>query len=103
VFFTVNARELTVTVASGQRVGELVIRRADGPQSSASVLGGQAEELVVLPDGVRVRNDTGAVSSYLVRTEPPVERVRVRIGATSARVVPVPDSGAVRIPLSAPH
>ena len=104
VFFTVNARELTVTVVSMQRAGEVVIRRADGPQSSASVLGGVTEELLVLPDGVRIRNDSNAVSSYLVRTEPAVERIRLRVGGgATARVVAVPDSGDVRIPLSAPR
>jgi hypothetical protein len=89
---------LTVTFGSRQRTGEIVVTRASGVRSSASVLGG-SEELVVLPTGVRIVNEPSSGASYLLRAGTGVERVRVHIldGAReSDTILIVPDTGSVR-------
>ena len=101
VYFAISGPELAVTLTSPQLTGRLIVRRAEDTRSSASVVGGSAE-LVVLPDGVRIRNDTASAASYVLRAGAGVQRVRLRILDVSEdrdRVIIVPDSGSTGAPL----
>jgi hypothetical protein len=101
VYFPISGTELAVTLTSSQLGGRVIVRRADDTRSSASVVGGSAE-LVVLPDGVRIRNQTTSSASYVLRAGTGVQRVRVRVSDASGghdTVMIVPDFGSISLPL----
>ena len=95
VYFATTGRELEITFTARQAAGEILVTRAGEARSSVSVIGG-SEELVVLPNGVRVRNEATSTSSYLIRAASGVEHVRVRTAAVDT-VITVPDRGVVRV------
>src|SRR5690606_11612159 len=59
----------------------------------AQVTNGGAEEMLVLPAGLRIENSAGSRASYRVTLPASVRRVTVRVGQAEARSVVVGGSG----------
>ncbi len=124
VSFAPRGDTLHVAVDAPQRAGTLELARAgadaraarievraapvDGsPADAASAGGGRPPapaRLLVLPDGVRVRNAAGESASYRLSVPAQVRAVRVVVGAGEPAVVDAArlTSAPVRIPLAPP-
>jgi hypothetical protein len=95
VTFTPLSPVFVLRVAQAQSVGTLTIETTPAAAVSASAGGGQGgAELVVLPDGLRIVNDSAAAASYLVRLPATVVRIEVGIGRASPRVLTPHGPGA---------
>jgi hypothetical protein len=82
--FTPVAGPFTVRVARRQAGGTITVETAAGDSATATIAGGaggQAAELVVLPGGVRIVNDSLADASYLVRVPATVPRIEIEVGS----------------------
>ncbi|HEX2191386.1 MAG TPA: hypothetical protein VHG51_20915, partial [Longimicrobiaceae bacterium] len=66
--------------ASRQAGGTLTLRADPAPEVAVESVGPGGAPLLVLPGGVRIRNDAASTASYRVALPPTVRRVRVRIG-----------------------
>ena len=93
VTFTPSGSSFVVRVLHPQAAGTLTIRTASGPAASAVVDGDAAVELVVLPDGLRIVNDSGATASYVVDVPASAGRVGVAVGAGEPRPVSLVPGG----------
>ena len=88
VTFNPAAGPFTLVVARAQSAGTLTIEITGGVTAGARVEGsGTAAELGVLPNGLRIVNDSGATASYAVRLPPTLTRVEVGIGGAAPRVL----------------
>jgi len=86
VTFTPTAGSFVVRVARPQDAGTLTVETTAGASASAEVSGGTAE-LVVLPDGLAIVNDSGTTGSYVVRVPAAMGRIAVAVGAARPRVL----------------
>ena len=88
VTFTPASSAFVLRVAQAQSAGTLTIEATNAASASASAGGGPGSaELVVLPDGLRIVNDSASAVSYVVRLPASVARVEVGIGRASPRVL----------------
>ncbi len=89
VRFVPTTRVFTIELVARQDRGVLTIDVSADTIASATVTsGGRGEELVVLPEGLRIVNRPDDKSSYEVRLPGPVTQVTVRIaGAPEPRLV----------------
>jgi hypothetical protein len=88
VTFTPLSAAFVVRVAQAQAGGTLTIEATGAASASASAGGGQGgAELVVLPDGLRIVNDSASGASYVVRLPATVARIEVGIGRAPPRVL----------------
>jgi hypothetical protein len=96
VTFTPAAGSFAVRVAHPQAGGTLTVETTAGESATASLAGGRGEaELVVLPDGLRIVNDSLSSASYLVKVPARLARIEVGIAGRTTRVLVPPASGAV--------
>jgi hypothetical protein len=96
VTFTPAAGSFVVRVVRPQAGGTLTIETTTGEAASAALTGGRGEaELVVLPDGLRIVNDSLSSASYLVKVPARLARIEVGIAGRATRVLVPPASGAV--------
>ena len=86
VRFVPTRSELLVDVAHRQAAGAITLVAADGEAAGAEVLGTDAVDLLVVPDGVRIRNRGTSSAGYRVTVPAGVRRVRLRV-AGAERVV----------------
>lgn len=86
VRFTPSGPVFTIEVAARQAAGRLTIDVAGDSIASALVSGGDgSEELVVLPERLRVVNPPTTIASYHVRLPRGVDEVQVQIGTGPLR------------------
>jgi hypothetical protein len=95
VTFTPAAGSFVVRVVRPQAGGTLTIETTTAATATAAVSGtpGQAE-LVVLPDGLRIVNDSLSSASFLVRVPAHLARIEVDIAGRGARVLVPPAGGS---------
>jgi hypothetical protein len=87
---------------SHTRVPYVIITRGRMAIREGHPAGPTRQELVLLPDAVRVNNDTTSAASYLLRAGVGVVRVRVRMldrSSLTEAVLTVPDTGTVSLRL----
>ena len=96
VTFQPAAGSFVIRVARVQAGGTLTIETATGETAAATLTGGRGEaELVVLPDGLRIVNDSLSSASFLVRVPSRLARIEVGVGGRVIRVLVPPATGAV--------
>lgn len=84
VTFAVAGSAFRLDVASTQRRGTITVATDSVASASARVLGGDgSEELVVLPEGLRILNAATSTASYEVVLPPAVQNIEVRIAGRS--------------------
>jgi hypothetical protein len=93
VRFVPAGSELLVDVAHRQAAGAITLVAVDGEAAGAEVLGTDAVDLLVVPAGVRIRNESATSAGYRVTVPPGVRRVRLRVGG-AVRVVARGEIGA---------
>ncbi|HEV2130285.1 MAG TPA: hypothetical protein VGR27_04255, partial [Longimicrobiaceae bacterium] len=85
VSFLPEGDEFLLQVDAPQAEGVLELLIEAVPRASAEISGGGAEEnLLVLPEGLRIRNAAGSQASYRVTLPAELREVRVRIGDSPA-------------------
>ncbi|HXY69643.1 MAG TPA: hypothetical protein VEH62_09345 [Gemmatimonadales bacterium] len=91
VTFSPAAGSFALQVARPQPAGTLTVETAERATASAAVIRGPGArggaELVVLPYGLRILNDSGATASYLVRVPASLGRISVAVGGGAVRVL----------------
>jgi len=81
VTFTPSGNSFTLQLTSRQRSGQLTIETSDRATAQAEILGGSAaEDLVVLPTGLRIVNGSEAGASYVIKLPSTLRSIRVGIG-----------------------
>lgn len=81
VSFVPLGDELLVSVGSYQASGRLTVVVVEGSRVSGETsVQGTAVELLVLPNGIEVRNGPGSVADYTIEVPQTLQRVRVRAG-----------------------
>jgi hypothetical protein len=98
VSFTPSAGPFVVRVVRPQAGGTLTIETVAADSVTAEVFGGHGgAELVVLPDGLRIVNDSAAGASFVVRVPARLTRIEVALAGRDTRVlVPPPARGPGR-------
>ena len=82
VWFTPTADVLTIRVTTRQADGSLLLEAIAGRTASAVVRGaGEGDELIVLPDELRITNTAASRAMYRVALPAQLKRVVVFIGA----------------------
>lgn len=95
VTFHPSAGSFALRVTQPQAGGTLTVETTAGAAASAEIAGGGGGgELVVLPDGLRIVNDSASASSYVVRLPAAVARIEVEVGRASRRVLTPGGPGA---------
>jgi hypothetical protein len=85
IAFVTQPGEFTIRFDATPASGTLTLRAVAGTKVGADVTAGAKDEgFFVLPDGLRIRNSTTSVATYLVTLPSDVRRVRVQIGAGAA-------------------
>ena len=82
IAFVPEGDRFVVRVAVAQAAGTLTLAATPGDSASAEVLAGAgsaAPDLLVLPDGLGIRNDSTATADYRVAVPSGLTRVEVRI------------------------
>jgi hypothetical protein len=87
VTFSPAAGAFALRVARPQAGGTLTVEITGGTAASAAVAGGRGAELVVLPDGLRIVNDSGSAASYVVRLPASLARIEIGIARAQSRVL----------------
>jgi len=88
VTFSPGAGSFVLEVVRPQATGTLTVETTERPLASAAVSGATGSaELVVLPHGLRVVNDSGATVSYVVRVPASLGRITVGIGGAAVRTL----------------
>ena len=95
VSFSPAAGAFALRVARPQSGGTLTVEVSDGGVASAAVTGGGSAELVVLPDGLRILNDSGSAASYVVRLPASLARIDVGVAGLAPRAL-LPQGAARR-------
>ncbi|HEV2131657.1 MAG TPA: zf-HC2 domain-containing protein [Longimicrobiaceae bacterium] len=72
-----------------QRRGTVTLRVADVPQATAQVVGRRAEDLLVLPNGIRIENAADASADYLLTLPAGLRLVRLRPGSAPEITIPL--------------
>ena len=81
VSFVPVGAELVVSVRDHQASGRLTVVVVEGTRASGEVSGqGAGIELLMLPDGIEVRNGPGSMADYTVQVPRSLRSVRVRVG-----------------------
>lgn len=76
----------TVRLGGRQAGGQLTLEGVPGDTASAAVHGGTgAEDLVILPAGLRIANPPGSAARYVIRVPVRLETVRVMVGDEPVR------------------
>jgi hypothetical protein len=85
VTFAPEADEVLFWLAARPAGGTLELLVADGGRTTAEIARGQAsEEIVVVPNGVRIRNMATSVADYRVTVGRSGMRLRLRVGSSAA-------------------
>ena len=88
VTFSPPSGVFILRVAQPQTGGTLTIETTSEASASASAGAGQGGgELVVLPDGLRIVNESASTASYVVRLPATVARIEVGVGAAAPQVL----------------
>lgn len=88
VTFSPGAGSFVLQVVRPQATGTLTVETTERAVASAAVGGGTGgAELVVLPHGLRIVNDSGATASYVVRVPASLGRISVAIGEAAVRTL----------------
>ena len=85
ITFAPTSNVFRLEVATRQARGHLVVLTAADPLALARVLGGGREELLVLPDGLRIVNTGVSTADYEVRVPPSVDLIVVVVGDGTSR------------------
>ena len=94
VTFSPASATFVLRVARAQVGGTLTVETTSSASASASAGGGQGSaELVVLPNGLRIVNDSASAVSYVVRLPATVARIEVGVGAAAPQVFRSTGSG----------
>ncbi len=90
IHFTPQGEELAVEIAHSQAGGALVLSTTTSSTATAEVRAtiGALADLLVLPTGLRIANSGRSVAEYHLTVPATVRRVRVRIGAAPAIIIP---------------
>jgi hypothetical protein len=88
VTFAPPAGRFVLRVAEHQAAGTLTVELTPDSTATASVTGaGEAADLLVLPDGLRIANRGASAAAYLVRLPARLNRIDVQIGRDALRVL----------------
>jgi len=100
--FTPRGSEFRLEFTERQSGGTLVLLFDSTASASAGILGeGSGEEMILLPNGLRVRNSAGSTSSYEVQLPLSLSVVEVRVaGGAVLRIDVSAETGAMRRELS---
>lgn len=98
VHFTPVGDEFVLEFATRQPDGSVALERSTGAEATVEVLHGSAE-LLVLPDGVRVRNTPESSAEYRVVVPAGIRRVPLRVGEKTRVLTTTELSGGIRLPL----
>lgn len=97
VTFPLSGADFRLQVDSPQEEDQLDVRIADVARASAEIIGGgESESLLVLPSGIRIRNQSRSSADYRVSLPSSVHRVIVAIGErpdTGSRCLPRAQGG----------
>jgi hypothetical protein len=96
--FTPHGPEFRLEFLSRPQAGTLVLSLDSVPVASAGIIGGEAsDEMILLPDGLRVRNSATSTASYEVQLPLSLSVVELRIaGSTELRLEIQPQSAPLR-------
>jgi hypothetical protein len=84
IAFVPLGTDFTLEVTSLQATGRLTLAGVPSDTATTVVTGGSgSEQLIVLPDGLRIANAAGSGASYVVRLPSRLARVRVLVGHQS--------------------
>jgi hypothetical protein len=99
VTFVPEGTQFVIEVATRQAAGRLVLTAVPGDSATTVILGGSgAEDLVVLPAGLRIVNPATSTASYEVRLPRHLTRIVVHIGS-AAPVTFDPQIGSLEVDL----
>jgi hypothetical protein len=102
VSFVPSGRTFFVQVAVHQRVGTVTVVSEAGSAVTAEVRGGGPEQLVVLPDGLRIDNTDASSADYTVIVPATLREVSVAVaGRVVVRLTPGGAASAWTVPLGA--
>lgn len=86
VSFVPAAGEFTIALAGRQAAGTLLLEAVPGDTAQAAVYHGTgADDLIVLPTGLRIANRLASGASYVVRVPAQVGPVRILVGDEAPR------------------
>lgn len=74
-------------VLSTQQQGSLILGVAEGASVTARIMGDDTVDMVVLPDGLRIENDSDATADYTVSLPLHLEEIRVRVAGSAEPTV----------------
>lgn len=100
ILFGAGATELTITVASPQIGGELVITPGGDPEGALRIVDGETETPLVTAAGLRIDNTIGSEASYSVRLPSTVRSLIVRVGDETVQTHSGPLDRTITIDLS---
>jgi hypothetical protein len=81
VSFVPLMEELVVSMEANQASGRLTVVVVEGSRVSGEASVQEAEaEILVLPDGIEIRNGSGAMADYTIEIPRTLRRVRIRVG-----------------------
>ena len=89
VSFVPAGEELVLEIARRQTGGALILQVHDAADATVEVRGGRGENVLVLPERVRVENPAGSSADYRVTLPPGLESVRVRVGGEAPLRIPL--------------
>ncbi|HEY0153078.1 MAG TPA: zf-HC2 domain-containing protein [Longimicrobium sp.] len=95
VRFAATGPSFTLWIESPQRAGSLLVRTTPSGAATAEVVAGTGNaELLVVPQGLRIRNVPGSAAEYRVVIPASVRTVRVRLGQAPALLLRTAEIGA---------
>jgi hypothetical protein len=94
VTFAPAPGSFVVRVVRPQAGGTLTVETTTGATASAVVAGGADAELVVLPDGLKIVNDSLSSASFVVKVPARLARIEVTIAGRLTWVLVPPPGGA---------
>jgi hypothetical protein len=95
VRFAAAGPSFTLWIESPQRAGALLVRSTPSGAATAEVVAGTGDaELLVVPQGLRIRNVPGSTAEYRVVIPASVRTVRVRVGQAPVLLLRTTEIGA---------
>jgi hypothetical protein len=95
VRFAAAGASFTLWIEGPQRAGAVTVRTTPSGAATAEVVAGTGDaELLVVPQGLRIRNAPESAAEYRVTIPASVRTVRVRVGEASTLLLRTPEIGA---------
>lgn len=98
--FDPRVPDFVVRFAHRQQRGELTVEFSATDRATVQVVGGETEQVVVLPDGVTIQNASLSTASYRVILPRGIRSIRVIAGEDTTVHAPSADTGPWILPLA---